>query len=222
MSARSEKILHLRQLLAGRFGQGLPAEETCCVTGLRALDEMGVPRGALTEIVTVPAAGPGGSLLLYGVLHAALGRGERVILIDGHDSFAPKGLPQAELDRLVWVRCHEAAQAIQAADLVVRDGNVPLVILLFTLNPAAELRRVRPASWQRLHLLAEKSGVTLLAFLPQAQIGCARLRLSVSGAFPLARLQSARDELTTGLAVHVERRRRPRRADEDVCRAVCA
>jgi hypothetical protein len=222
MAAHSEKILHLRQLLAERFGHGSVADETSCLTGFRALDEIGLPRGALSEIVAAPAGGPGGSLLLYGLLHAILGRRERVILIDGRDSFAPKALPQAELDRLVWVRCREAGQAIKAADLVVRDGNVPLVIALLTLNPLAELRRVRPASWQRLQLLAEKSGVTLLAFVPQAQIGCARLRISLGGAFPLARLHSARDELTAGVAVQVERRRVGRRADEELRRAVCA
>jgi len=181
-----------------------------------------VPRGALSELVTTPTAGPGGSLLLYGLLHAALREGERVVLIDGKDSFAPKSLPQADLDRLVWVRCRDAGQAIKAADLVVRDGNVPLVIALLTLNPAGELRRIPPTAWQRLQLLAEKSGVTLLAFMPQAQIGCARLRISVSGAFPLARLHIARDELTAGLALRVERRRLERRVDEDVRRAVCS
>jgi len=221
MAAHPEKILHLRQLLAERFGHSTLPDETCCITGFRALDEIGVPCGALSEIVSSPAPGPGGSLLLYSLLHAALGRRERVILIDGKDSFAPKGLPQAELDRLVWVRCREAGQAIKAADLVVRDGNVSLVIVLFTLNPVAELRRVQPASWQRLQLLAEKSGVTLLAFVPQAQIGCARLRISVNGAFPLARLHVARDELTANLALHVERRRL-RRTDEDLRLTVCA
>jgi hypothetical protein len=222
MSAPPEKILQLRQLLAERFGRESIGEEICYSTGLPALDEIGVPRGALSELVTTPTAGPGGSLLLYGLLHAALREGERVVLIDGKDSFAPKSLPQADLDRLVWVRCRDAGQAIKAADLVVRDGNVPLVIALLTLNPAGELRRIPPTAWQRLQLLAEKSGVTLLAFMPQAQIGCARLRISVSGAFPLARLHIARDELTSGLALRVERRRLERRVDEDVRRAVCS
>ena len=222
MSAPLEKILYLRQLLTERFGQGSAIDEACFSTGFRALDEIGVPLGALTEIVSSPAIGPGGSLLLYGLLHAALGRGESVILIDGKDNFAPPGLPQAELDRLVWVRCREADQAIKAADLAVRDGNVPLVIALFTLNPATELRRIRLGLWQRLQLLAEKSGVTLLVFTPQAQIGCARLRISVHGLFPLSRLHSVRNEMTAELALQVERRRLGRRADETIRRTVYA
>lgn len=216
----STKILELRQLLAERFGStaSLP-EEAAYETGLAALDEVGVPRGALSEIV---AEGPGGSLLLYGLLHAVLGRGERAILIDGRDGFAPKGLPQAELNRLLWVRCHEAWQAVKAADLAVRDGNVLLVVMLLTLNPAGELRRIPATAWHRLQVLAEKSGVALLVFTPQAQIGCARLRITAGGAFPLARLHVARAELVAGLQVRVQRRRLGRRDDEDLRGAVYA
>lgn len=218
----SSKILELRQLLAERFGRAEPLDEQAYATGLAALDEIGVPRGALTELVAAPATGPGGSLLLYGLLHAVLGRGERVILIDGKNSFAPHGLPQAELNRLLWVRCREAWEAIKAADLAVRDGNLPLIVLLLTLNPAGELRRIPATAWHRLQVLAEKSGVALLACTPRAQIGCARLRVSAGGAFPLARLHVARTELVSGLSLQVERRRQGRRDDEDVRRPVCA
>jgi hypothetical protein len=203
----SLKILQLRQLLAERFGQ---TDLTPChnfPTGLPALDQIGLPSAAITEIVSDPAMGPGASLLLYGLLHAALRQGVRVMLIDGKDSFAPKGLPQAELNRLLWIRCHEAWEVIKAADLAVRDGNLPLVILLLTLNPANELRRIPATSWHRLHMLAEKSAVTLLAFTPKAQIGCARLRISVSGAFPLAAFHQDREELLPRQELHVERRR---------------
>jgi hypothetical protein len=218
----SSKILELRQLLAVRFGRSDSPDEQAYATGFPALDRIGVPRGALTEIVAAPAAGPGGALLLYGLLHAVLARGERIILIDGKNSFAPKGLPQADLNRLLWVRCREAWDAIKAADLTVRDGNMPLIVLLLTLNPAGELRRIPATAWHRLQVLAEKSGVALLAWTPQAQIGCARLRVSVGGAFPLARLHVARTELVAGLSVQVERRRQGRRDDEDVRRPVCA
>jgi hypothetical protein len=224
MAASSTKIVQLRQLLAQRFGAAALAAEKIHSTGLPALDEIGVPRAALTEIVSSSTNGPGGSLLLYGLLHAVLHRGERAILIDGKNSFAPKSLPQAELDRLLWVRCREAWEAIKAADLAVRDGNIPLVIVLLTLNPAAELRRVPATAWQRLQMLAEKSAVTLLAFTPQAQIGCARLRLSAGAAFPLERLQAARGELLPQLQLRLERRRMERRGDDDeeLRRAVCA
>ncbi len=223
MSASPATLIELRRFLAERPGQsGVLAEESAYATGVEALDEIGLPRGALTEIVAAPSAGPGGSLLLYGVLHAVLQKGERVILIDGKTSFAPKGLPQVELDRLLWVRCRQARDAIKAADLAVRDGNVMLMVLWLTLNPLSDWRGITAAAWQRLQMLAEKSGVTLLAWTPQAQIGCARLRVSVGGAFPLARLHAERETLLSGLSLQVERRRLGRRSDEDLRCAVCA
>jgi hypothetical protein len=223
MPVPSGKIIQLKQLLAERFGETNLAAEQNHPTGLGALDEIGVPRAALTEIVSSPASGPGGSLLLYGLLHAVLQRGEPAILIDGKSTFAPKALPKSELDRLLWVRCRAAWAAIKAADLAVRDGNIPLVILLLTLNPATEMRRVPTTAWHRLQMLAEKSAVTLLAFTAQAQIGCARLRLSVGASFPLEKLHTPRRELLSKLELRLERRRLEKRSDdEEICRAVCA
>jgi len=224
MAASSDKILQLRQLLADRFGRSEVSGEDLYATGLPALDEAGIPQAALTEIVSAIGAGPGGGLLLYGLLHAAIQQGDRIILIDGKNGFSPKGLPQDELDRLLWTRCRQAGEAIRAADLAVRDGNVPLVILLLTLNPPGELRRIPATVWHRLQMLAEKSAVTLLVFTPEAQIGCARLRLSVGGAFPLDQLHVRRDELLPALRVRVERRRvgAGRRTHEELRRASCA
>ena len=221
MATASDKVLQLRQLLADRFGQEvLPAEEVYR-TGWPALDEAGIPRAALTEIVS---SGSGGALLLYGLLHATLPR-ERVVLVDGKDAFVPKGLPSVDLNRLLWTRCRNAGDALKVADLAVRDGNLPLVILLLTLNPPAELRRIPATAWHRLQMLAEKSAVTVLVFSSQAQVGCARLRLAVGGAFPLTKLHRCRSELLPSLQLQVERRRiqrERRREDEELRRSVCA
>jgi len=228
MSA-SPKIVELRQLLAERFGRTSVAQEESCQTGLPALDEMALPRGAVVEIVSGVRAAPSNGLLLYGLLHALLQRGERVALIDGKDAFAPKGLPQADLDRLLWIRCRAAGEAIKAADLAVRDGNVAWILLFLTLNSHSELRRIPATAWHRLQMLAEKSAVTLLAFTPQAQVGSARLRLSVGAAFPLTSLHRCRSDLLPELRLRVERRRAgsgnpglERRDDEDLCRPICA
>jgi hypothetical protein len=225
MPAASEKILLLRQLLVDRFGEGRWAQEAVFATGLSALDEIAVPRGAVTEIVSPAVAGPGVTLFLYGLLHAVILKGERVILVDGKRAFDPKGLPQSELNRLLWMRCRDAWEAMKAADLVVRDGNIPLVILLLTLNPPGELRRIPATAWHRLQMLAEKSAVTLLVLTPQAQIGCARLRLLVGGAFPLEKLHLCRRELLADLEIQVARRRTGsgrKNEDEELRRAACA
>lgn len=223
MDSAAAKVLHLRQILAERLvSLSLSSQEFYSV-GLETLDEIGIPRGALTEIVAPVAAGPGSSLLLYALLHAVIRKGDRAILIDGKDAFAPKGLPQAELNRLLWTRCRNAGEAIKSADLILRDGNIPLVILLLTLTPAAELRRIPATAWHRLQMLAEKSGVSVLVFSPHDQVGCARLRIAVGGAFPLEKLHHRRTELLSALTLRVERRRIERRYDHDeLRRAACA
>ena len=192
-------------------------------TGFAALDELGIPASALTEIVAPEKCSAGASLLLYGLLRAALTKGERVALIDGRDSFSPQGLAQPDLTRLLWLRCREVSEAIKAADLVARDGNVPLAVLFLTLNPAGELRRIPGAVWHRLQMLVEKSAVTLLVFTPRAQVSCARLRVTAGAAFPLARLHHRREELYPCLKMQVERRRAAQEFHhEDVRRIVCA
>jgi hypothetical protein len=126
---------------------------------------------------------------------------------------------------LLWTRCHHAWEAIKTADLTIRDGNIPLVILLLTLNSTSELRKIPATAWHRLQLLAEKSAVTVLVFSSHAQVGCARLRLSVSGAFPLAKLHRCRAELISKLNLQVERRRKGRERgceDENLRRSACA
>ena len=147
------------------------------------------------------------------------------MLIDGKDAFAPEGLPPAHRKRLLWMRCHNAWETIKAADLAIRDGNVPLVVVLLTLNPVSELRRIPATAWHRLQMLAEKSAVTVFVFSPYAQVGCAKLRVSVHGAFPLAKLHRCREQLLPALQIQVERRRvsRERRwEDEEICRPACA
>jgi hypothetical protein len=225
MPSSTETVLQLRQLLAERFGSALSPNEGTFVTGLPVLDEIGIPRASLTEIVSTVAAGPGGALLLYGLIHAAMGREQNVMLIDGKQAFAPKGLLASDLRRLLWTRCKNAGEAIKAADLAIRDGNVPLVILLLTVNPPGELRKIPATAWHRLQMLAEKSAVTVLVFSSQAQVGCARLRIAAGGAFPLEKLHAAREGLFPFLALRVERRKtvgERRYDDEEVCRPACA
>ena len=69
MPAPPDKILQLRQLLAKRYGRADLLADEVFSFGLPALDEVGIPRAALTK---VGLFGTGDALLLYGLLHAAL------------------------------------------------------------------------------------------------------------------------------------------------------
>ena len=77
-----------------------------------------------------------------------------VALVDAQDSFDPSKLGEAVFSRLVWVRCRDAAQALKATDLLLRDGNLPLVLLDLQMNPAAELRKIPATTWHRWQRLS--------------------------------------------------------------------
>ena len=222
MSSTSEKIFNLRLLLEDRFGKNHFRNENVFLTGLPTLDEMGLPCSAITEIIASPLAGSGGMLLLYSLLHTLAQRGERIAVVDGTRSFQPKALPQGDLQRLLLIRCHSAKEALHAVDLTARDGNFPLIILLLTLHPPSELKRIPATAWYRLQMLLEKSSAALLAFTAFPQVGCARLRLSVRSDFPLSGLHRCRTDLIHGLQLRVERRRIERKDDEALCRSISA
>jgi hypothetical protein len=217
--AQAEKILFLRKLLDDRFGASAPLQTTGFTLDWAPFDDLSLPSHSLIEVVTDPRL-PGGTLFLAGLLQAAASR-HQIILLDGKDSFAPESFRAEDLARLVWVRCHNAVETVKAADLVVRDGNVSLAILLLTINPMAELRRIHANAWHRLQMLAEKSGMMLFAFTPFGHIGCARARLSISGHFPLGALELSHTRLASGLSMEVQRRRQTI-GDSDVRRAACA
>ncbi len=214
--ATSEKIIHLRRLLEEKHGSAAVLGSAGLETGLNALDRLDLPNGSLTEIVSDPRH-PGGALLLASLIKAAETR-HRISLIDAQNAFDPTTVPLGI--RLLWVRCHDSLQAAKAAYLVARDGNVSLAIILLTLNPPAELRRIHANTWHRLQMLAEKSGTALLAFTPSAQIGNAKVRLSVSGHFPLGSVEVFRDELDSQLSLKMERRRISTGGGDDVLRHV--
>ena len=130
------------------------------------------PRAAISEIV---AAGPacGTSLVLAALLARPLPAGLPLALIDARDSFDPDSFPAADCARLLWLRCHATDHALAAADLLVRDGNLPLVLLDLAALPARELRRIHHATWHRLRQLAADRGPTLLALTPAPTVPCA-------------------------------------------------
>jgi hypothetical protein len=81
-----------------------------------------------------------------------------VALIDGKNSF--ELIDPANL--LLWIRCDNVSQAIRAADLIIRDGNIVLSILDLKHNEARELRKVPATSWYRLQRVTAEFETTLL------------------------------------------------------------
>ena len=82
-------------------------------TGIATLDALtgGLPRGALSEIAGPASSGRTGVMLA--TLAGATRRQEVCALVDASDSFDPASAAAAgvDLERLLWVRCHEQPHA---------------------------------------------------------------------------------------------------------------
>ena len=155
--AVSAKIIDLRNLLAERFPHPSSAAASRLSTHLPCLEKPtrgGLPRGAITELIS-PGMNAGSASLIHALVHCAYRDNYFLALIDGSDSFDPCGFDNASLQHLLWARCSKAFEAIKAADLLLRDGNFPLVIVDLVLNAPEELRKIPQTNWYRLQRLVE-------------------------------------------------------------------
>jgi hypothetical protein len=180
----ASNIVDLRRLLAERFPAArmrpLIALETHS-TGVPALDNLlggGLPKGELTELVAA-GAGSGSVQMLHALLRQVAEAGNFLALVDGADSFDVDAAESFALKRLLWVRCHRADEAMKAADLLLRDRNLPLVVLDLKFNRDAELRRISSSAWFRFSRLAEHNGTTLLVITPRQLVGAAGCRVRI-------------------------------------------
>lgn len=201
----ASSIVDLRKLLAERFPQPRTTSQGRIATGFPALDETvggGLPKGAITEL-TSPNISAGSALLISMLLQAAHRERRFIALVDGCDSFDPQPLGNSCLRNLLWVRCTKAFDAVKAADLLLRDGNFPLVILDLVLNRVEELRKIQQTSWYRLQRLAEPIPTAFLVLTRHSIISAAQLKLVLDNQWELGDLR--RDESVAGLKVEVRR-----------------
>src|SRR6266550_6165948 len=177
------KIVDLRKLLAERFPHTLvPAATRRLITGLSFLDQAiggGLPKGAITELISAQISA-GSASLIQALLQAAHRNRYFLALIDGRDSFDPSGSGRPGngcLSYLLWVRCTKALEAIKAADLLLRDGNFPLVIVDLVLNAPEELRKIPQTNWYRLQRLVEVLPTACLVLTRYEMVSSAQLKL---------------------------------------------
>ena len=138
------------------------------------------PAGHLSEIIS-PHPSSGASLVLKKLL--AQKRDLPLVLIDGRDTFDPASYGNKFCRRLIWLRCTKTTQALQCADLLLGDGNLPLVLLDLHLTPDRELRQIPAPLWHRLKIQARESGATLVALTPRPLIPTPKRRLTLTGRF---------------------------------------
>ena len=182
----SGKIIDLRKLLAERFPHVPAAPATRLVT-LPVLDESaegGLPRGAMTELIS-PRTSAGSASLIHALLRVAQRDNYFLALIDGRDSFDPCGLNNDSMRHLLWVRCSKGSEAIKAADLLLRDGNFPLVIVDLVLNSPEELHKIPQTNWYRLQRLVELVPTACLVLTRYEMVGSAQLKLVLENSWNL-------------------------------------
>jgi hypothetical protein len=203
--AASDKIIHLRQLLAERFPQISAPANKRLPTGVDGIDDAiggGLPKSAITEISSSNLSA-GSALFTHALLQNAHREAFFLALVDGRDSFDPQSAVPTALRNLFWVRCSAAAEGIKAADFLLRDGNFPIVVLDLVLNPIDELRKIPQSNWYRLQRLVEATPTAFLVLTRQSIISSAQLKLSLDNTWRLADLEQT--DLTNRLRVRVNR-----------------
>ena len=198
---RADTIIQLRELLAERFPREAERLGMVFPTGVPSLDEAlggGLRKGTLTEMST-PPEGAGCLTVLNAVMAAAAAEGRPVALIDGADGFDPQPVDPAVLGHLLWVRCRNGGEFLKAADLILRDGNVPLVLLDLRGNGRAELRKIPNTAWYRMQRMAGRSAVACLIATPWFMVSSAQYRVELlQGRYGVGALDRLGRELCGG------------------------
>jgi len=217
-------LLHLGRpgdLHLGTAHTGTPAK---LPTGLAVLDtilEGGLPRGRVTELVGARSTGRTG--LACAIAAGATGVGEVAAWIDSHDALDPESVATAGLvlDRTLWVRPRQPADAFRATDLLLAAGGFGLVV--FDVPDPAPDTRMPP--WRRLARTAERTGTTLLVLATVRCTGAvAALGLEVTTRHVCWSGGPGRLTLLDGLTyhVHVARSRVGRPGGSLELRSACA
>jgi hypothetical protein len=205
-----KNILELREHLAERFPQFRSGAKLGAVqrqpiqASAQSVTEQ-LLTGELPKITELIQSNPSsGSALLITTLIQRLCAQQWVALIDGSDSFDPAPLVDAVVPKFLWVRCHDAGQALKAADLILRDGNVSIVLLDLVMNTAKELRKIPPPTWYRFQRILQNTATRLVVIVPNHMISCAESRFTLDRTFAFAALAQSHAELLQQLNLVVE------------------
>ena len=210
------RLTDLRRLLAEKFPTMAQRPGGTLPTGLADVDaaEGGLRRAALTELSGASGAG---AMFIHAMLRAIGGERCFAALVDAARTFDPDGCAAAALARLLVVFCADAMEAVKAADLLLRDGNLALVMLDLQAAPVRQLQRIPANTWHRLQRLAEQTTAAVVVLTPQPMIEAAQVRIAAAESWTLDAQRRWRHELTAAARWRVFARRsagRGARADE--------
>jgi hypothetical protein len=212
--SRASSLDDLRGMMREKFPEAHASQDTYRVlqkgnvyrTGVPCLDEAGIVEGTVTEVASTGLSN-GSAVLLASLILKARAQRRFIALVDGMDSFDPQGLGPDACDLLLWLRCRTLDEAVKVTDLLLRDGNVRLVLCDLVLNSAKELRQVPNNVWYRLRNLAEESGVAFIVFTPMSLITCAHLRLVLDKTLTMSAFDQTLEEIEQDLKPRIEKGR---------------
>jgi hypothetical protein len=192
----------LRELIADKYPTRATRPRRRRPIGCARIDRErgGLLRGAVTEIT---GSSSGALVLLSAILRQAVEEGFHVGLVDGTSSFHPADWPDAQLQRVLWVMCRDSAKAVKAADLLVRDGNLPMLVIDLQGMSERELRKIPASTWHRFHRLMEVRDSVLLVLTSQPMVEGAVTRIALEPAGDLTARLRDRRELSNNLRARI-------------------
>jgi hypothetical protein len=108
---------------------------------------------------------------------------------------------------LLWIRCPNLLQALKATDLILRDGNLSLVILDFKENPDRELRKIPASTWYRFQRIIEENRNTLLTITRHPIVMNAQITISTLHRLNIDDLSAQRTEILNLIQLEITRSR---------------
>jgi hypothetical protein len=199
----SPKIIELRQILAERYPQPTGSSSFYLPTGWSPIDSLlggGLRKGAITQLL-VPNLSSGGALVLHEIIEAMQDASQYVALIDSLDSFEPI----ADHPLLLWIRCHTVLQTLKATDLLLRDGNLSLVILDFKGNSSQELGKIPGSTWHRFQRIVEGTRSSLLAITRHPIVNSSQITISTMNRLHIDDLSTHRTDLVKSISLEITR-----------------
>jgi hypothetical protein len=196
------RLRALRELIAEKYPSRATRPGRRRLSGYAPIDRErgGLLRGAVTEVT---GSASGALVLLSAILRQAVEEGFHVGLVDGTSSFHPADWPDAQLQRVLWVMCRDSAKAVKAADLLVRDGNLPMLVLDLQGMSARELRKIPASTWHRFHRLMEERDSVLLVLTSQPMVEGAVTRIALEPVGDLSARLRDRHALSNNLRVRI-------------------
>jgi hypothetical protein len=205
----SPKIIELRQILAERYPGNRPTRSLSLPTGWSPLDSLlggGLPKGAITQLL-IPNISSGGAIVLHEIIARMHDASQYVALIDSKDCFEPAA---EDHPLLLWIRCHNVFQALKATDLILRDGNLSLVILDFKENLDKELRKIPESAWYRFQRIIEENRNALLTITRHPIVASAQVTVATTHQLCLDDLSTQRTDLLPFISLEIIRSRTQR------------